>query len=304
VRYLARTPLARQVTVLVDQAGAQAPSARRAIRDPWNNWVFTVGGDGSRFKETQQSFSRIGGRVSASRITDDWKVRFRLNGSRNTSSYTLPDSSVLTTVTSRYRGTTELIRSLGNHWSVGMENSARSSTVENVDLELGTRAGVEFSFFDYKESTRRLVTLSYLLGLGHFDYTERTIFGKDAETLVSQRLIFSLSSQQPWGSAFGSLTGATYLHDLSKNRISWFTGINVRVVKGLSVNLHGSYSRIRDQLSLEAGGLTDEEILLRLRQLRTDYRYDISFGLSYRFGSILNNVVNPRFEGSDFDFNF
>jgi hypothetical protein len=292
VRYLARTPLARQLTVLVDQTGP----ARQTTRDPWNNWVFTIGGNGSRFKESQQSFSRLSGRVSASRVTDEWKLRFRVNGSRNTSSFTLPDSSVLETVTSRYSGTGEIIRSLGSHWSWGSQVVASSSTVENFDVEVGTRAGLEFSIFDYRQSTRRLATVRYLVGLSHFDYAERTIFGKDEETLVNQRLTFSLSTQQPWGSAFGSLTGATYLHDLSKNRLTLFAGINVRIVKGLELNLHGSYSRIRDQLSLEAGGLTDEEILLRLRQLQTDFRYDISFGLSYRFGSILNNVVNPRFE--------
>ena len=40
---------------------------------------------------------------------------------------------------------------------------------------------------------------------------------------------------------------------------------------------------------------TTEEILLRLRQLATDYSYYTSVGFSYRFGSAFNNVVNPRF---------
>ena len=46
-------------------------------------------------------------------------------------------------------------------------------------------------------------------------------------------------------------------------------------------------------------GYTDEEILLRQRELGTEFRYWLSFGLSYRFGSIYNNAVNPRFEALD-----
>jgi len=43
------------------------------------------------------------------------------------------------------------------------------------------------------------------------------------------------------------------------------------------------------------GGATTEEILLHRKELETQYQYYISFGLSYTFGSIYNNVVNPRF---------
>jgi hypothetical protein len=57
----------------------------------------------------------------------------------------------------------------------------------------------------------------------------------------------------------------------------------------------GSASRINDQLYLPAEGATDEEILLRRRQLATSYRYRLSIGASYTFGSIFNNVVNTRF---------
>lgn len=38
--------------------------------------------------------------------------------------------------------------------------------------------------------------------------------------------------------------------------------------------------------------------MLRRRQaLATDYEYELSIGISYTFGSIFNNIVNPRFGG-------
>jgi hypothetical protein len=50
-------------------------------------------------------------------------------------------------------------------------------------------------------------------------------------------------------------------------------------------------------MSLVKGDATEQEVLTRKRQLASTYNYYTSFGLNYRFGSILNNFVNPRFEG-------
>jgi hypothetical protein len=48
---------------------------------------------------------------------------------------------------------------------------------------------------------------------------------------------------------------------------------------------------------LVKGEATLEEILLRRKELATEYEYSISVGLSFTFGSIYSNVVNPRFGG-------
>jgi hypothetical protein len=36
-------------------------------------------------------------------------------------------------------------------------------------------------------------------------------------------------------------------------------------------------------------------VLVRQSERGTSYRYFANFGISYTFGSIFNNVVNPRF---------
>lgn len=51
----------------------------------------------------------------------------------------------------------------------------------------------------------------------------------------------------------------------------------------------------RDQIYLARGKLSDENTLLRRRQLASKYSYHGGVGLSYTFGSIFNNVVMPRF---------
>ena len=87
----------------------------------------------------------------------------------------------------------------------------------------------------------------------------------------------------------------------SKNSLRFSTDLEVRLVKGLSLELDGSISRVRDQLYLSAEGLTPAEILLQQQELATDYRYFLSAGFSYSFGSIFNNVVNPRFGSGSAD---
>ena len=104
---------------------------------------------------------------------------------------------------------------------------------------------------------------------------------------------------QPWGRVSVTLDHARYLHDTSKYEVSLGGFFEVRLFKGFSVNMYGSYDWIRDQLYLPLEGATDEEILVQQRQLATNFRYYTSFGISYRFGSIFNNVVNPRFGGGE-----
>lgn len=58
-----------------------------------------------------------------------------------------------------------------------------------------------------------------------------------------------------------------------------------------------SRSSFNNQVYLRLGEATDEEIIARQRQLATSYRFFLAVGFTYRFGSINNNVVNPRFGG-------
>jgi len=54
---------------------------------------------------------------------------------------------------------------------------------------------------------------------------------------------------------------------------------------------------VHDQVYLAKSGATQQEVLTRIRQLKSSFYFQNRFGISYRFGSKLNNFVNPRFEG-------
>ncbi|NUR56216.1 MAG: hypothetical protein HOQ29_17375, partial [Acidobacteria bacterium] len=89
-----------------------------------------------------------------------------------------------------------------------------------------------------------------------------------------------------------------FLSDPSKYSVGAEGNLNVRLFKGFSFNISGDVVRPRDQIYLRRGTATTEEILLRQRQLATNYSYFLGFGVSYSFGSIFNNIVNPRFGGA------
>jgi hypothetical protein len=77
--------------------------------------------------------------------------------------------------------------------------------------------------------------------------------------------------------------------------MSVYGSLSIRLFKGLSFDIFGSFERIRDQLSLVKGEISEADLLLRRRQLETGYSYRGQIGLSYTFGSMYSNVVNPRF---------
>ena len=309
VRYLARTPDGAKLQVSMP-AAAQAAAQGQGLKphDPWNNRVFTVAANTYLNGESQQRFSNLSSNVGADKVTDLWKISFAVSGSRNSSRFTLPDSSVFRDRTSYYAFDAFAGRSLGDHWSLGMGVNGFQSTRSNIDLSLRTGPQLEFNFFKYSAATRHRLTMLYQVSAVHFDYQERTLFDRVQEVVVQQSLGLAGRARQPWGDVSGSITANAYLHDLSKNTITLFSSANLRIAKGLDLNLFGQYSRIRDQLGLRAGGASRDEILRQLRELRTGYRYFLSLGMSYRFGSIFNNVVNPRFSsrggGGNFFFSF
>ena len=86
-----------------------------------------------------------------------------------------------------------------------------------------------------------------------------------------------------------------FLNDASKRTTELNGGFNVRLFKGLSLNAGAGYNWIQDQVYLPKGSQNAVDVLLRRRALLTGFEYFTHFGVSYTFGSIFNNVVNPRF---------
>jgi hypothetical protein len=303
VRYVQGSAVADRLRVTYeadtseDDADAQDATGRD---DPWDYWVFRLNASGNANGQSTSTFSNWSGRVSANRTTEAWKIDLGGNFFRNAQEFNFTSEGVSQTVREvreDWGMSSSLVRSIGERWAIGVSVDANSSTLFNQDVNLQVKPGVEFNFFPYSESSRRSLTLLYLVGPSHFDYAEPTIFGRTTQTLLQESLTTQLSLVQPWGRWSTSVTGAHYLHDLERYSVTVFGNANVRLFRGFSVFVTANYQWVRDQLYLSAAGATSEQVLLRQRQLETSYRYFYNFGIEYRFGSIFNNVVNPRFGG-------
>lgn len=298
VRFVAGRPEAEHLRVSVARPPGEAPGAAPA-HDPWNRWVFTVGGNGFLNGESRSRANSLSGFVRARRITDAWKLDLSVSGSRSDNTFTLSDGEEFTSKVRSYSGGFLLGRSVGDRMAAGIRMTGRNSTRNNEDLVLRPMAVVEYSLFPYRESTRRLVTLEYGIGGYAANYTEETIFGETSEVLARHYLSLAVDLRQPWGSLGLGANVQSYLRDFGQNRVGLYTSMNVRIIRGLTFNAFADYGRPRDQLSLPRGEASDEEVLLRLRQLETNYTYFVNFGLQYSFGSLFSAVVNPRLRGAD-----
>jgi hypothetical protein len=297
-RYVARGSNADRLRLTFSAPESTGVAPAQQPHDPWNLWVFRLGMNGFFSGESQAKQSNISGSARASRVSEAWKFSLSMSANRRHSNITLSDSSVFKSTTSRYSAGLLLARSMGDHWSLGLQGSVLRSTIENYDLNVQLTPEVEYDVFPYKESSRRQFVLVYAAGLTYSNYQDTTIFDKLRETLPSHSFTAAAEAVQPWGNLDGRLVLSSLLNDFTKNRISIFGSCEIRLIRGLNLNVGGGYSRVRDQLSLLKTGLSDEDILLRLKQLKTSYFYNGFVGLSYNFGSKFNNVVNPRFTHS------
>jgi hypothetical protein len=296
VRYYARLGRADRfdVTYMAPSgAGGKGPS-----NDRWNLWVFRISANGFGSGEKSNNFVSLNGSVSANRTTEMWKVVLGVNGNYGQSRFILSDSSRFNSYSHSYGFNDLLVKSLSSHWSAGQRASWTSSTFLNQTRAIRFAPAIEFDFFPYSQSTRRMLTLQYSTGINFFRYQDTTIFDKISEVRGDQTLIASIDLRQPWGSVSSSLEGAAYLDDFTKRHLVFFNSLDLRLFKGFSLSLFGQVSLLRDQLYLPRGDLSDQERLLRQRQLATSYTYFVSLGVSYSFGSIFNNIVNPRFGGT------
>lgn len=287
--YLVETPIAEHI--YLDFKQRLEPTA---VVDPWKFWVFSISADGRISGESSQSSRSLDVNVSANKVTPDIKIRMRLSADFDKRVYDYEDERI-TSTSEEKDFSAMVVKSINEHWSIGGWVEAESSTYSNLDYQITVAPAVEYNYFPYTESTRRQLCVLYRIGWNSTNYMEETIFDKISETLYSQSLTVTFEVKEPWGNVSTSLEGSHYFHDFSKNRLEFRMNIDVRIFKGLSLDINGRYERIHDQLALYKGEATLDEILLRRKELATNYEYSISVGLRYTFGSVYSNVVNPRF---------
>jgi len=288
--YVAQTPIAKKINIDFDNSAATA-----VAKDPWKSWVFSINGNGYANGQESIKYYYLYSYVDAMKVTEKMRLDFTANFDVQQTKFKIDDTTTIVSQTNSKSLYGIYVGSLGNHWSAGGSASVNASSYSNLEFSAYVMPAIEYNLFKYEESTRRQLRFKYTIGVEHNNYIDTTIFNKTKETLPSQSLSIAYKVIEKWGSISSSVYGSNYLHDFSKNSLSFNTSLDIRIFKGLSLNLYGYLQLIHDQIGLPKAGATPEEILTQQKQLATQYSYYGSAGLTYTFGSIYNNVVNPRF---------
>lgn len=293
--FLVNTDLMKQVSINFPKR--KLPESKPE-QDPWNYWVFNMGTNGSFSGESNKTYMSLSNSMRISRVSPASKFIVSGYYNENRSRFNV-DGDVVRVKNINHGFSALYVRGFSEHWSAGGFYRGFHSIYQNTRYSHSVAPALEYSIYPISEITRRQFRWVYQMGVRDVNYLETTVFDKLHETLPYHQVTGIFGVTQPWGNFSSEVTGYQYLHDLSKNRFSFELEFNWRVLEGLFLRFSGNASLIRNQISLAKSSGTAEEILLSGRQLPTNFRYASSFGINYTFGSINNNVVNPRFSGVD-----
>ena len=315
--YVAKTKAGEEIEInMKTGAGIREDSIQESV-DPWNYWVFNVGGDANLELEELSSEINIGGNINIDRITDEWKISLsgRIDERLRRTVQKVPrvddqgnpvldedgnqiiDEVVSNFDVSEFGFNHQLVKSISPRWSYGYDIAGRQNTRLNYQFQMSFRPAVEYNFFPESVQYSKFLRVNYGVELRKNRYVEETITGFLKETRVLHSLRTSLGFNKRWGNLEVGYRLRNYLDDFS----SWSTGVNiradVRVTGNLSFFIRAEANYVKDQIYLAAGDFTEQDILSGRVTLPSAYIIDTRFGFNYRFGSILNNFVNRRFFG-------
>jgi len=289
MRYIAKTPLAKYIKI-----GFTEPISQTVSNDKWDSWVFKASLSGWFNGQQTYTSNNLYTGFSANRITEEWKINLRARYNYGIEKFLIDEETIRSENNSKSLSAL-VVKSISDHWSYGGSVYLGSSTFNNLESSLSVMPGLEYDIFPYSQSTRKQLRILYSIGYNYFNYIDTTIYDKTAEGHAQHSVNIAYAVVQKWGTIDISSEYSNYLYDWTKNNISIYSNFSLRIVKGLQLNFSGGASILHDQLGLVKSGATTEEILLKQKELATQFQYYGSFGVTYTFGSIYNNVVNPRF---------
>jgi hypothetical protein len=261
--------------------------------DQWKNWVFEVSGSFNFENERSIKEEEYNLGLEVDRVTEMWRIRSDF-GMRRSVKFFSGDEESYNSERKRTFFSGSVVKSLSNHFSTGVFGYYLNDTFRNYRSFVNFSPALEYNFIPYSEVLTREITLAYKVGYNFYEYFEKTIYGFLNQKMFNQSLTLNLRYREKWGSIYSYLVASQFLDQPDQNRLTLNNNINLRIVRGLSLRISGNFQLIRDQINLPQGEASIEDLLLRQRQISTDFQNRISLGLSYTFGSIFNNIVNTR----------
>ncbi|HMK04767.1 MAG TPA: hypothetical protein VK489_11270 [Ferruginibacter sp.] len=311
-RFIAQTSLAEKiiisVPVLKDETSVNSLANKK---DKWNFWVFNISASASVRSDDLSRYKQLSGRISANRTTDRSKVGLNVNINRSASTFTEAngDKTRISNNSSSFDAT--MVGSLNSHWSVGGFGNILRSEFSNYDIQVMLHPAIEYSFFPYKEAVKKSITLFYRIGPSYNEYFDTSIYILPEHWLFQHSLSLNVGFIQKWGNMSMNASWDNFLNSFESdslkvkgrnvNTFSVGGNLDIRIAKGLSFYI-SCYTNFTKGVypNISGNGVTLTDLLTGSRQYATQRYTSLYFSVNYRFGSIYNNVVNPRFNGSSF----
>ena len=307
IPFINKTSLAEKIIITMPvNKNETALNATANKKDKWNFWVFNARLNGGFNKDDYSKSYRYSSSFSGSRTTEKLKLEAGINYEKNKRDISI-GTSTDTYINDNWGTYGNAVVSIKNHWSYGGGASFSHNTYSNYNQQYSLKPAIEYSLYPYKESVKKAITFYYEIGPVWNNYIDSSYYDKLKESVVQQSLSISAEFVQKWGNINAYAGWESYLNSFdlkgnnirgsSINNISVGGYIEFRIIKGLSIYCSvnadftkGIYPNIRkDEFSAD-------DILSNVRQYPTSNSFNSSVGISYLFGSIYNNVVNPRFD--------
>ena len=308
-RFVARTSQWEKINISFEKniEDPEKKNQTTANKDKWNFWVFRIGASGSLNSSSNDKRKRISGNISANRTTEKNKTDFFASSQYSESKFfdydSLGNRLLREFFIQRNNDiNTDYIFTVAKKISAGVFGGYSDGTYNNTKSSFYLKPAIEYSFFPYKDFNTKQLTLTYKIGINRNRYIDSTQYNKIKEYLWEQNLSLNWNLTQKWGNLFFGAIWTNYPNHINKSNFDIFGYTEVRIAKGLSVNFNINYSHLGIQPYISKNDVTILEQIYGQRALASSFRFGINLGLSYRFGSIFNNVVNPRLSGGNFFF--
>lgn len=299
LQFIILTPLIDKLEYTLEEGEEETNENEAETKDPWDYWVFNIGGNGYLNGEASYNNTDFSGRIRASRVTDQSKFRFGSFYNYNRGVFILTTGEEVVSLRESYRAEGLYVKSFGAKWSAGIAATAGSSTFGNTDLDASVKPAIEFNLFPYDEVQTHRFTLLYAIGPEYYNFTDSTVYDKLEQTLLRHGVVIEFTQTKKWGNISLSIGGEQFLHNPRLYNAYLNPNIDWQIYKGLSLDAGGYFSFVRDRINIAKADITDEDILLQIKQLDTNFTYFSYFGVNFRIGSKFNNFVNPRFNAID-----
>ena len=265
------------------------------IKDPWNFWVFVIDLGGNLEAEESNYNYKVRGKLSCNQITEIWKHRFVFDYAYENETYDYRTASIKQSIQKSYTLHSRSVYAITKHWSAQYSAAIKQDTYYNYGFYWDFGPGIEYNFFPWDMSDKKIVAVNYQFKARYYDYIQQTVNDLTEDLIWNQFVVMRLILRQPWGDIESEAKYSTYLSEWNQYNLSIKTQLSVKVARGLSVFFNTEGALINDQHYLPKSSSSLTERLLQVRKEKTPFELSGDIGLRYSFGSIYNSVVNHRF---------